>query len=256
MKNIFIIVFVPFIAFSAIAQDALVELESTDKGFLLPRVELVSAMKSDPLSNHVPGMLVYNQEKMGAGDTAVSPGIYYNNGKYWLKLIPNPHEIGDLKFSYAPEDHDGWYVLDGRLISGLPTVARANASHLGFKGLIPNASNRFLKGYPGEGLFGKHGGDSTVVLVQANLPDAQFSGQALSNGAHQHRIPDATWVDYDATSGTSSAEDLELQEGYNHPTDYAGDHTHWVEVNSGGSDQPILIDPPHILVNVFIYLGK
>jgi hypothetical protein len=256
MKHLLFLFFMLATVTNLKAQNALVEIESINKGLLLPRLELLSTLKPDPLTQHIAGMVAYNIEKVGAADTAVSPGLYYNNGKRWLKLVPNPHVFGDLKFSYAKLDHDGWYALNGRVLSTLPTVAQANASNLGFKGFLPDAAYRYFKGYPGIGTIGKYGGDSTVVLDQANLPDVQFSGQTFSGGAHQHLIPDATWVQYDAVSGTSSISDLEFLEGFNLPTNYAGEHTHDVQVNSGGSSQPVLIDPPHILVNVFIYLGK
>ncbi len=62
---------------------ALFELESSNQGFLLPRVALSSTSIAAPLPSHVNGMLVYNTAT--AGD--VVPGFYYNDGIQWVKTI-------------------------------------------------------------------------------------------------------------------------------------------------------------------------
>lgn len=61
--------------------NALLELESTTKGLILPRVALTNTTSFSPLSAHVQGMTVYNTAK--AGD--VTPGIYVNDGTKWLR---------------------------------------------------------------------------------------------------------------------------------------------------------------------------
>lgn len=61
--------------------DAILELESTSKGMILPRVALTNTTSFAPLSAHVQGMTVYNTAT--AGD--VTPGIYVNDGTKWLR---------------------------------------------------------------------------------------------------------------------------------------------------------------------------
>jgi len=65
--------------------NSLLELESTDKGLLIPRVPIVSLSQADPLAAPVPaGMLVYSS----AG--SVPDGFYYWNGSVWTGLtIPD-----------------------------------------------------------------------------------------------------------------------------------------------------------------------
>lgn len=63
--------------------DAILELESSNKGLLFPRVELDSTGLPSPLSNHVRGMTVYNTKKTAD----VLPGIYYNDGNAWKSLL-------------------------------------------------------------------------------------------------------------------------------------------------------------------------
>ncbi|MBN1599326.1 MAG: hypothetical protein JW894_13615 [Bacteroidales bacterium] len=58
--------------------NSLLELESTDKGLLIPRVAIIGLSQTDPLTSPVPvGMLVYSS----AG--SVPDGFYYWNGTGW-----------------------------------------------------------------------------------------------------------------------------------------------------------------------------
>jgi trimeric autotransporter adhesin len=61
--------------------NALLELETTNKGLLLPRVSLTSTSSAAPLSAHVRGMEVFNTVTIND----VTPGIYYNDGTAWVK---------------------------------------------------------------------------------------------------------------------------------------------------------------------------
>ena len=63
--------------------NSLLELESTNKGVLFPRVALTSTTSFAPLSAHVVGMTVYNT----ATASDVKPGLYSNNGTQWLRLV-------------------------------------------------------------------------------------------------------------------------------------------------------------------------
>ena len=71
---------------TTINADAVLETESTNKGFLLPRIALTATNSASPLSAHTAGMAVYNTATAGTAPFNVSPGIYYNNGTGWIKL--------------------------------------------------------------------------------------------------------------------------------------------------------------------------
>lgn len=66
--------------------DAILELESSNKGFLLPRVALTATTSATPTTSHVAGITVYNTATAGSGSTAVQPGYYYNDGTQWIRL--------------------------------------------------------------------------------------------------------------------------------------------------------------------------
>lgn len=61
--------------------NSLLEISSTNKGFLKPRVNLTSTASPAPLTNHVEGMEVYNKATVND----VTPGMYYNDGTRWFK---------------------------------------------------------------------------------------------------------------------------------------------------------------------------
>lgn len=69
--------------------NAMLDVESDEKGFLPPRVELEATDQADPLTSFTAaaGITVYNIATKGSGNTAVSPGYYYNDGTKWIRLV-------------------------------------------------------------------------------------------------------------------------------------------------------------------------
>jgi hypothetical protein len=78
---------------TSVNANSLLELESTTKGVLFPRVALTGTANVAPLAAHVQGMTIYNTAT--AGD--VTPGMYTNSGSAWVKLgassAPEYHTI-------------------------------------------------------------------------------------------------------------------------------------------------------------------
>lgn len=72
---------------NTVNSNSLMELESTSKGMLLPRVTLTSTTSFAPLTAHVQGMTIYNTATAGSGTTAVSPGYYYDDGTQWVRIL-------------------------------------------------------------------------------------------------------------------------------------------------------------------------
>lgn len=80
-------------------KDAILEMESIDKGLLLPRIALSSITSPQPLSNFTNGMIVYNISLKNN----LSPGIYYSDGTKWIRAINNNNTpnnfINGIKYS-------------------------------------------------------------------------------------------------------------------------------------------------------------
>lgn len=67
---------------------AQLEVNSTSKGILPPRVALTATNVSTPVSSPEPGLLVYNTATASSGATAVTPGFYFwSAGSTWVRLI-------------------------------------------------------------------------------------------------------------------------------------------------------------------------
>ncbi|MCX8478496.1 MAG: tail fiber domain-containing protein, partial [Chitinophagales bacterium] len=78
-----------------INKDAALEIESTKKGILFPRVALTSTTSASPLTAFKQGMVVYNT----ATSNDVSPGIYCSDGTKWLCWqYADPSSVGRVLF--------------------------------------------------------------------------------------------------------------------------------------------------------------
>src|SRR6185295_7470388 len=85
--------------------NSLLELESTDKGFLPPRVALNSLTSVSPLTGTVPaGMLVYSTGGI------LLDGYYYWNGSAWL-IIANGQSSPVIKTASATLTKQETFVL-------------------------------------------------------------------------------------------------------------------------------------------------
>lgn len=86
--------------------NAEVDITSTDKGLLIPRIALEKIDMPAPLSAHVAGMIVYNTTSTDINapeynaQTAVQPGLYQNDGTKWVQLIGK--DYATVKFFYMP----------------------------------------------------------------------------------------------------------------------------------------------------------
>lgn len=65
---------------------AMLDITSTTKGMLVPRVALLSRNNTTPVTTPAISLLVYNTATAGAGINSVTPGYYYWNGTLWTRL--------------------------------------------------------------------------------------------------------------------------------------------------------------------------
>ncbi|MFB9078940.1 hypothetical protein ACFFWB_16275 [Flavobacterium procerum] len=63
------------------------------KGLLLPKASLIASDNPSPMTAHIAGMCIYNTSASGSGGTAVSPGMYYNDGTQWLRMPTSSWQI-------------------------------------------------------------------------------------------------------------------------------------------------------------------
>lgn len=243
--------------------DAQLELFSTNQGLLVPRLDLADVTDPAPLTAHVQGMIVFNQNLNGTGLNRVVPGLYYNDGTKWILFVPNTTKIGDIKHSFATADHDGWYLLNGRAVSTLSASVQANASSIGLTTNLIDATDRFLKARKNAEVIGSTSGANTFSVSQANLPNVNFLGTTSSNGAHSHLLDSYMGFQSIGLLSTSALTLFSIEQvakddtqTTTRNTEASGDHSHTVTVASGGTNTPVTRTPTFITTNVFIYLGK
>lgn len=176
--------------------------------------------------------------------------------------------FGDVKTGFQVADHQGWYLLNGRAVNSLPVNTQSRAAGLGFTSNLPDATGRFLKGASAESQVAQLGGNNSISLGQANLPNYSYLGSTTSdNASHNHQMtPDR----YDISS-TSTGTLLISMGSFNDPigsnnrlahtetstTSTSGDHSHTFSiVNAGGSATSLNIVPQYVITNTFIYLGE
>lgn len=106
---------------ATINSNSMLEIESTDKGFLPPRVTLSGLASVSPLSGTVPaGMLIYNT------GGAVSAGYFYWSGTEWKKL-ENGNKITVAKTATTTLLKSESYVVASNDITlSLPVVTSAD----------------------------------------------------------------------------------------------------------------------------------
>jgi len=105
--------------------NAVLELESSTKGILFPRVALTGTSNVAPLAAHVQGMTVYNTAT--AGD--VTPGMYTNSGTAWVKLEAGVNTIAIKTANYSLTTSDRTIFMncnEAALTVTLPAVASSN----------------------------------------------------------------------------------------------------------------------------------
>ncbi|MEI7487169.1 MAG: hypothetical protein WCJ72_07115 [Chryseobacterium sp.] len=238
------------------SNSAILELNSSNKGLLMNTVSLTSLNSASPMGSHVEGMWVYNTATAGTSPNNVIPGLYYNDGAKWVLMSINDNlpRIGDIKSSVVTTDHDGWYLLNGRNITTLPTISQTNASTLGFTTTLPNSSDRILKGKNTSEALAAVGGNNSYSITQANLPNLSITGSTAQSGAHIHNYTNrgVNYWNYN-TGGQNTTRTINTE---TRTTGAAGDHQHTFSVPSGGTNVAINQYPKHMVVQNFIYLGK
>ena len=65
--------------------NAILDVTSSNKGLLIPRVALSSTTSASPLGGFVAGMMVYNTATAGTSPNNVTPGFYLCSGTKWEK---------------------------------------------------------------------------------------------------------------------------------------------------------------------------
>lgn len=96
VRNLLTILSISFISAVSVAQvgigtttpaaSAKLEISSTNKGFLMPRVALSSTADNSTITSPASGLMVYNTATNGTAPTNVTPGYYYYSQGKWQRM--------------------------------------------------------------------------------------------------------------------------------------------------------------------------
>jgi len=102
------------------AQGSMLDIDSSDKGILIPRVSLTATTDVTTITPAASlGLLVFNTATAGAGTTAVSEGFYYWNGSIWVR-------IQDTDFDWKIDGNDN-------IINGVHFLGTLNNRNIDFR---------------------------------------------------------------------------------------------------------------------------
>ncbi len=258
MKNLLFVLLIS-LSFTASAQmgigvaspDASAQLEvaSVSRGLLMPRMTLA---QRNAIASPATSLMIYQTDQQA--------GYYYYTGAEWKRLGSGVNTIGDIKYSYQADNHNGWYRLVGTAVASLPAAAQASASLLGIVGALPDTRDKVIKHRASAGeSIGSSSGSNTIALVQSNLPNITLT--TSSAGAHTHNYSDAYWSSENAGNsgllGSGANQDHDNARVYStQTTSSAGAHTHTIPLNGGVAQTTIDNRQASFNLNAFIYLGN
>ena len=202
------------------------------------------------------------------------------------QYVDNFRFIGDIKYSLASDDHQGWLKCDGRsmlrnqytqLFNVIGTqFGSSDGAHFN----LPDCRGRVLgSAGSGSGLttrnIGSVVGEENHTMSLTELPSHTHSGTTDSNGAHSHSVTDPghthtqTTINDDFNNSganppgfTSDSAGSRTWNNINSSTTGIsivsnGSHTHTFTTGSTGSGNSFNVMQPTIFIsNVFVFSGE
>jgi microcystin-dependent protein len=169
-------------------ESAMLDIENSSKGLLIPRVSLISTDNPSPVVNPAVSMIVYNTATTYTFQTDVVPGFYYWDGLQWIKLIVEEKDrsggnivnVGGIIMWSGMENAlpYGWQLCNNSLITN-PLSPLLNQ-------VTPDLSGKFIVGYnaadPSYDDIGKTGGEAKNTLITDNLPSHNHAAEKKIDG--------------------------------------------------------------------------
>lgn len=214
---------------------AILDVQSDDKGILIPRVELVAANDTLPVTAPKVSLLVYNSVTSGTGVNEVTPGFYFWNGTIWERLNnggdvtswklegnsgtnPNNDFLGtsdNVDLSIRTNDTERIRVLStGNVGIGTPTAnakvdIKGSGSSTGTFGLgIRNSSDRYGLVVRDDGNVGvgTTAPDASLRIITPNLGTNDASLRLGPIGGNGSSTSEFSLIDMYATFDNFSAD--------------------------------------------------
>lgn len=194
---------------------AQLEVKSTTRGFLPPRLALTATNAATPVSSPVAGLLIYNTATAGSGATAVTPGFYYYSGTAWVRLlVPTDNSANVTGIVEVANGGTGQTTSNAALNALLPTqsgnaqkILRTNGTNAEWTTNIALTS-AVIGTFSGGGYTG-NSQDNQATGASITLPPGKWSVQinVLATGTNNPSENQATWIRMhlsDAVSGAAT----------------------------------------------------
>ncbi len=121
------------------SSSAQLEVKSSSKGFLPPRIALTSLTDNSTVTSPATGLMIYNTASAGTFPNNVAPGYYYWNGSSWQRLEDQTTSPGKFHWNWQQGNPTQ---------NGLGATFVGNASwQSNFIQLTPNSQNQNGKVY-------------------------------------------------------------------------------------------------------------
>lgn len=75
------------------AASAQLEVSSSNKGILTPRINLTSLTDNSTITSPATGLLIFNTATAGTSPNNVTPGFYYYNGTKWQRILNHEKQL-------------------------------------------------------------------------------------------------------------------------------------------------------------------
>lgn len=100
---------------NVVADGAIFQLESSDKGLLLPRVALTSRTDNTTITpSLVEGLWVYNTATSGSGLDRVTPGFYFWDATRWVRIYDEGYTVQfEQTSTERPQNTTTTYTIPG-----------------------------------------------------------------------------------------------------------------------------------------------
>jgi hypothetical protein len=236
----------------------MLDVKSTNKGILPPRVALTAINSASPITSPAIGLHVYNTATAGTSPNNVFPGDYCWNGTKWIPVVaPQGTSIGDMQYWNGTQ----WVKIpvgtNGQVLTltnGIPSWGQPSSlcgisftiNHIAgivapvsktvTYGTVTNISGATTKCWITSNLGADH---QATAVNDATEASAGWYWQFNRKQGYKHdgttRTPNTTWItsinenlDWQAANDPCT---IELGSGWRIPT-----NSEWTNVSNGWTD--------------------
>ena len=178
---------------------AKLEVASTNKGFLPPRVALTATNSASPITSPATGLLIFNTASAGTIPNQVSPGYYYWDGvsSKWVRLEDKADNLGN----HTATDNirlNGYYLSND---GGNEGIRVDNSGNVGVGTNTPTAKLNIAGG--GVRIASGLGNTSTRPSVNTSTV-GNYEIRGVGGGTSQNDLADDGFLRLSAGGGTNT----------------------------------------------------